>query len=71
VASDELALREVGGGAPTVTHVDADDADAWRTAIVAGTADRTLAEPTLPPGAITWDEHTERLLTVARRVATA
>ena len=71
VASDELALREVGGGAPTVTHVGADDAGAWRSAIEARVAPRSVAPPSLPPGAITWDEHTERLLAVARRVATA
>ncbi len=71
VASDELALREVGGGASTVTHVDPEDADAWRAAIEAHATGRTPEPPRLPPGAITWDEHTERLLAVARRVATA
>jgi glycosyltransferase involved in cell wall biosynthesis len=71
VASDELALREVSGGAATVTHVGADDAAAWRAAIEARAAPRSVAPPSLPSGAITWDEHTERLLAVARRVATA
>ena len=71
VASDELALREVGGGAPTVTHVDADDADGWRAAIEAQSRPTAPTEPPrLPPGAITWDEHTERLLAIARHVAT-
>jgi glycosyltransferase involved in cell wall biosynthesis len=70
VASDEPALREVAAGAPTVTHVDADDADGWRAAIGARVSVPRRAEPPrLPPGAITWDEHTDRLLAIARRVA--
>ena len=70
VASDELALREVAAGAPTVTHLDPDDADGWRHAIEARAAvGRVEEDPALPAGAITWDEHTERLLAIARRVA--
>jgi glycosyltransferase involved in cell wall biosynthesis len=69
VASDELALREVAAGAPSVTHVDADDRAAWRAAIVAAAVPRASAAPALPAGAITWDEHTDRLLAVVRTVA--
>jgi len=70
VASDEPALREVAAGDATVTHVDADDRDGWRSAIVAaGTAPRSRAGPALPIGAITWDEHTGRLLAIARTLA--
>ena len=71
VASDELALREVAAGAPTVTHVDPDDATGWRAAIEARVATgRVAGPPALPGGAITWDEHTDRLLAIARDVAT-
>jgi len=50
--------------------VDADDRDAWRDAIVAAVATpRPATSPLLPAGAITWDQHTERLLAVARSVA--
>ena len=70
VASDEPALREVAAGDTTVTQVDADDRDGWRRAIVAAVAaPRAHTEPALPAGAITWDEHTERLLAIARAVA--
>jgi glycosyltransferase involved in cell wall biosynthesis len=70
VASDELALREVAAGAATVTHVDADDRDGWRRAIeLRAATTRVDTEPALPAGAITWDEHTDRLLAVAARVA--
>ena len=69
VASDELALREVAAGAPTVTHVDADDVAAWRAAITPCAASpRATETPRLPTGAITWDTHTDRLLEVVRRV---
>jgi glycosyltransferase involved in cell wall biosynthesis len=67
VASDEAALREVAAGAPSVTHVDPDDDDGWRRAIERRAATtRTVTAPSLPPGAIDWDEHTARLLDVAR-----
>jgi glycosyltransferase involved in cell wall biosynthesis len=70
VASDELALREVAAGAPTVSLVDPDDGGGWRRAIeTRAAADRPAGPPALPPGAITWDEHTDRLLGIARRVA--
>ena len=67
VASDEPALREVANGAPSVRHVDADDRDTWRAAIeVCAATERGDDAPSLPPGAISWDEHTDRLLAVAR-----
>jgi glycosyltransferase involved in cell wall biosynthesis len=71
VASEDLALREVAAGAATVTHVDADDRDGWRAAIERAAAQpRAPARPRLPAGALTWDDHTERLLGIARSVAT-
>jgi glycosyltransferase involved in cell wall biosynthesis len=71
VASSEAALHEVGAGSPGVTHVDPRDVAGWREAIHAtvtvGT--RVEAPPAIPGGAVTWAEHTERLVTRARTLA--
>ena len=68
VASTDRALREVSAGHASVDHVDADD-DAWRLAIVRATAGtRQLSEPALPSNAITWDQHTDRLVAIAREL---
>ena len=71
VASTDLALREVGGDDPHITYVDPTNTSGWRDAIdAAGRAEpRGSDPPALPPGAITWDEHTDRLVTVARALA--
>jgi glycosyltransferase involved in cell wall biosynthesis len=70
VASEEPALREVAAGAPEVVFVDADDATSWRAAIERTAATpRVLRPPSLPESALTWDDHTERLLAVVRWVA--
>jgi glycosyltransferase involved in cell wall biosynthesis len=67
VASTDAALREVAAGDPGVVHVDPDDLAGWRAAITAAAATaRVTAPPAVPAGASTWDEHTERLLAVAR-----
>ena len=64
VASDELALREVAAGAPTVTHVDADDRDGWRRAIEAAAATDRTAEP---PRAAARRDHLGRAHRAAAR----
>ena len=70
VASTDLALFEVSAGDPRVVHVDPYDHDAWRTAIKnALVAGRTPRSPQLPDGAITWREHTDRLISIARELA--
>ena len=70
VASTDAAPREVAAGAPGVVHVDPDDADGWSRAIAAAAAGpRVTAPPEIPAGALTWDEHTDRLLAVARATA--
>lgn len=77
VASTDLALREVAAGDPGVVHLDPNDERAWRNAITAAARERPRSTPSLPwavppslpPGAITWDEHTDRLLGVARSLA--
>ncbi len=69
VASTDAALVEVAAGDASVVHVSPDDRGAWRAAIGAAlTRPRVALPPAVPPGAITWDEHTDRLLTVARRI---
>ena len=70
LASSDLALREVAAGAAGVVHLDAGDPAAWGRALTAA-AGRTRAPlaPRVPEGAITWDEHTDRLLAVARELA--
>lgn len=71
VASTDAALREVAAGDPEVTHVDPDDVAGWSRAITeAAVVPRVAAPPAVPAGALTWDEHTERLLEVARTTAT-
>jgi glycosyltransferase involved in cell wall biosynthesis len=69
VASTDPALREVAAGHAGVTHLDPTDAGAWRRVVdgMVGTT-RAPAEPAIPDRAITWAEHTERLLAVARRL---
>jgi glycosyltransferase involved in cell wall biosynthesis len=70
IASTDPALREVARDDPLVTHLDPHDAAAWRTAIGrAAAVPRAVVAPAVPLGAITWREHTERLLAVARSVA--
>ena len=71
VASTDLALREVSRGDPSVTHVDPGDDTGWRSAIAAaaGAIRTPYLVPRLPAGAITWDEHTHRLVEVARALA--
>ena len=70
LASSDLALREVANGAVAVLHLDAHDPTGWRRALAAA-ADRPRAPlaPALPVGALTWDEHTDRLLSIARDLA--
>ncbi len=70
LASTDPALIEVAGGDPRVTHLDPTSPVAWRTAIDAAiAAARRPTEPSIPGRAITWAEHTERLLAIARRLA--
>ena len=71
VASSEAALCEVAAGSATVKHLDPHDAPAWRRAIGAATAlgPRVSAPPAIPVGAITWAEHTNRLVLRARGLA--
>lgn len=70
VASTDAALREVAAGDPGVVHLDPDDPAAWSRAVATASAGvRTTAPPAVPAGALTWDEHTERLLAVARTAA--
>ncbi len=65
IASTDPALREVAAGADGVTHLDPDADDAWRATIERVAGRRPDIPPMLPPGAITWDEHTDRLVTIA------
>ncbi|MEP6623843.1 MAG: glycosyltransferase [Acidimicrobiia bacterium] len=71
VASDEAALLEVAAGAPAVAHVAPDDPGGWRVAIEHAVADgpRTTATPAIPAGAISWTDHTDRLVFRARALA--
>lgn len=70
VASTDLALLEVSAGNPRVAHIDPYDDSAWRAAITnALVGGRTPRPPQLPDGAITWREHTERLIAIARELA--
>ncbi len=71
VASTDAALLEVAAGAPDVTHVAPTDTGAWRAAIehTVATRRREPAPPAIPPGAISWSEHTDRLVTRARELA--
>ncbi len=71
VASTDAALREVGGDDPGVHYVDPQDETGWRAAItdVAARTDREFRVPVIPAGAITWDEHTDRLMALARELA--
>ena len=70
VASTDLALFEVSAGDPRVAHVDPYDHNAWRAAITeALVAGRTPRPPELPDGAITWREHADRLISIARELA--
>lgn len=70
VASTDAALVEVAAGDASVVHVPPHDRAGWRAAIgAAATRPRVALPPAVPPGAITWDEHTDRLLTVARRIS--
>lgn len=70
VASDDLALREVAAGHPAVTHLDPTDRPAWREAITAAARhERPRGSPRLPAGAITWAEHTDRLVDQARALS--
>ena len=70
VASTDAALVEVAAGDASVVHVAPTDRAAWRAAIAAAVArPRVALPPTVPPGALTWDEHTERLLAIARHTA--
>lgn len=70
VASTDLALREISNGDPSVMHVAADDDAGWRRAIVETSGiRRSHRPPELPRNAITWDEHTDRLLGRARALA--
>ena len=76
IASTDPALREVAANAAGVTHLDPEADDAWRAAIEGaakgldanerGGGSRLDITPTLPAGAITWDEHTDRLVARAR-----
>jgi glycosyltransferase involved in cell wall biosynthesis len=68
IASTADAFVEVSGGAPDVSHLDPGDASAWSAAIItAASAGRAPAvTPALPGGAISWDEHTDRALALAR-----
>ena len=66
IASTDPALREVADGADDVRHLDPDADDDWRQAIERVAGSRPDVPPMLPPGAITWDEHTDRLVTIAR-----
>ena len=66
IASTDPALVEVAGGSDGVSHLDPDADDAWRAAIERVAGSRPEVTPSLPAGAITWDEHTDRLITVAR-----
>ena len=66
IASTDPALLEVAAGADGVSHLDPDADDAWRAAIERVTGSRPEVAPSLPAGAITWDEHTDRLVTIAR-----
>ena len=71
VASTDLALREISRSDASVTHIDPGDDRGWRAAITAAARfPRTpYLVPRLPAGAITWDEHTHRLVEVARALA--
>ncbi len=67
VASTDRALREVAAGDARVTHLDPEADRDWHHAIERVAAEARSSEPPrLPPGAITWDEHTDRLLADAR-----
>lgn len=70
VASTDLALLEISDGDPRVRHVDAQDDAGWRRAIVEASKTRRVpGPPVLPTNAITWDEHTDRLIERARALA--
>ena len=66
IASTDPALREVAANAAGVTHLDPEADAAWRAAIERVAGSRLDITPTLPAGAITWDEHTDRLVALAR-----
>ena len=66
IASTDPALVEVADGADAVSHLDPDADEAWRAAIERVAGSRPEVTPSLPAGAITWDEHTDRLIAVAR-----
>ncbi len=70
LASTDRALREVADGDPSVIHLDPTDGSGWRNAIAAvPTGGRATRTPSLPTGAITWAEHTDRLIALARSIA--
>ena len=71
VAGTDAALREVGGTAAGVRYIDPHDEAGWRAAISDGAhvSERTTRAPTLPAGAITWEQHTDRLVAAARDLA--
>ena len=66
IASTDPALREVAADALHVTHLDPEADDAWRAAIERVAGSRGEVAPGLPAGAITWDEHTDRLVVLGR-----
>ncbi len=71
VASTEAALLEVAAGAAGVTHLPPDAADRWAAAIadLAARPPSAPAAPRIPAGAISWTEHTDRLVVRARSLA--
>jgi glycosyltransferase involved in cell wall biosynthesis len=69
IASTDPALVEVSAGSPLVQHLDVQDRDGWRRAIIAaaaGTRPSPPHAPVPPPNALTWDENAGRVVDVYR-----
>jgi glycosyltransferase involved in cell wall biosynthesis len=71
IASTDPALVEVAAGSEIVVHLDATARDAWLREITRAAAVPRPPEvaPEPPPGALTWVENAEILVSIYRRLA--